>query len=76
MISRQELKARVELSPEVIIHDLFLCPMCGSVGILGRRGFALTERPAWFRCRSCEYVFRREPTRNFPKLGADHEVRV
>jgi rubredoxin len=76
VITRQELSARVELAPEAISPDLFLCPVCGSVGILGRQGFALTERPAWFRCGSCEYVFRREATRNFQKLGADHEVRA
>lgn len=74
MIIRQEVKARVELSPEVIDRDLFLCPMCGSIGILGRQEFAITERPGWFRCSSCEYVFRRDVTRNFRKFGADHEV--
>jgi rubredoxin len=71
VITRQELNARVKLTPEAISHDLFLCPMCGSIGILGQQGFALTERPAWFRCSSCEYVFRREATRNFRKFGAD-----
>jgi rubredoxin len=75
VITRQELNARVELAPEAINRDLFLCPMCGSIGILGRQGFALTERPSWFRCGSCEYVFRWDATRNSRSIGADHEVR-
>ena len=69
MIGRQEISARVELAPEIIARDLFLCPICGSIGILGRHGFSLTERPAWYRCGTCEYVFRREATRNSRELG-------
>jgi rubredoxin len=74
VINRQELTARAELAPEAIARDLFLCPMCGSIGVLGRKGFALTERPAWYRCASCEYVFRRDATRNFRSIGEGHEV--
>jgi hypothetical protein len=75
VIASQELSALVELAPEVIARDLFLCPICGSIGILGRQGFSLTERPAWYRCGSCEYVFRREATRNSREFGVDDEGR-
>ena len=71
MKSRQEVNARVELAPEAINHGLFICPMCGSVGILGQKGFAITERPAWFRCGSCDYVFRRDASRNIRMFRVD-----
>ena len=57
MIAVQDLTLRLDGAQQVVSRDAFLCPMCGSIGIFGESGFTSTERPGWFRCESCQYVF-------------------
>ena len=73
MILVQDVTAVAEESPPLPFPDVFLCPMCGSVGHLDPAGFSSTERPAWFRCLSCEYVFAFERPRPLIAAERHHE---
>ena len=48
--------------------ELFLCPACGNIGLVGQTGFTLTERTGWFRCDGCEYQFGIELTHRVPSV--------
>lgn len=47
----------VKHQPPPAFNNIFICPLCGTIGIVGETGFAVTERASWFRCESCDYVF-------------------
>lgn len=70
MIITQDALSPVEEIVPQLFPDVFLCPMCASVGHLDHAGFTSTDRPAWFRCLSCEYVFAFERPR--PVMVAEH----
>jgi rubredoxin len=57
MIVAQDLTQRRDGASQVVSRDIFLCPVCGSIGVCGEFGFSCTERPSWFRCEACQYVF-------------------
>jgi len=58
MLVPQELPERLDRENPILLPDqLFLCPLCGSAGVFGDFGFTRTERPGWFRCECCQYVF-------------------
>ena len=69
MIVKQHTVSQRSEAVQVLFPDVFLCPMCGSVGGFGQTGFTCTERPAWFRCSCCEYVFAFERPR--PVIAAE-----
>ena len=73
MILVQDVTSAVNESASVLFTDLFLCPMCGSIGKLGHSGFISTDRPAWFRCLSCEYTFAFERPRRVAVAENYHE---
>jgi len=66
----QKITEPREAQGQVPLHDdYFLCPVCGNIGVLGKSGFMLTDRPAWFRCESCQYVFEMARRRSAKAAG-------
>jgi rubredoxin len=63
MVVVQDLAGLATRDMPPVFRELFICPSCGSIGIVGEKAFTRTERPSWFRCDSCEYVFGIELTR-------------
>ncbi len=74
MVINQNLLSQTPECAPAFFPDLFLCPMCGSVGSFGQSGFICTDRPAWFRCASCEYVFAFERPRPMIVAERYHEL--
>ena len=73
MIAVQDLTLRRDSAPQVVSRDAFLCPMCGSIGVFGEFGFTCTERPGWFRCECCQYVFGIKLSRTANPTGVVYE---
>jgi len=74
MVVTPNVVSPVNESAPVPFPDVFLCPMCGSIGHFGQSGFMCTERPAWFRCAACEYVFAFQRPRPLVAAEGHHEV--